>query len=436
MLGNTIMAFPYGNFSISTIPPSHILSSGLLPFIKEHINMLTFTLKTIWTQVVANMQLLWWLFTRVYSVLNYFISLLLFLTALFYLLTLSSAHGNYEPYNKILFMFQAAPHINIESHIRRAIEQVFESSIKIALFHGMWCWLTYNLFGCSLTYTTSLTMASVAVTALIGTYWLSLPAVLQLWLFSNRPVHALLLFLLHLGATWFVDPLIYGQIEGSHHYVTGLSVVGGLYFLGLEGVIIGPMLLCTILIFLEIFREYTTVAPNAPLEQAPSGANLASSGGGGGNNGGGTGASSSGSSATATASSGLSASGTNGGGALRKPSIAVAVPTNGSGSGNSSSSNNVAVASNSTATAKSKSRKRKPSQMKLHVVPSEAGESVQDAGYDEDDESGGDGVPDSDDEDVLLGTRRKSRRPFDRTSPYASPRDPKKAAAALVAAAR
>jgi predicted PurR-regulated permease PerM len=206
--------------------------------------------------VITNMQLVWWLFTRVYSVFNYFISLLLFLTALFYLLTLSSAHGNYEPYNKILFMFEGAPHVNIENHIRRAIEQVFESSLKIALFHGMWCWLTYTVFGCSLTYTTSLTMASVAVTALIGTYWLSLPAVLQLWLYSNRPIHALVLFLLHLGATWFVDPVIYGQIQGSHHYVTGLSVVGGLYFLGLEGVIIGPMLLCAILIFAQVFRDY------------------------------------------------------------------------------------------------------------------------------------------------------------------------------------
>ena len=43
-----------------------------------------------------------------------------------------------------------------------------------------------------------------------------------------------------------------GGIESSHHYVTGLSVVGGLYFFGVQGVLIGPMLVCALLVFRKI----------------------------------------------------------------------------------------------------------------------------------------------------------------------------------------
>eukprot|EP01094_Clydonella_sp_ATCC50884_P001797 TRINITY_DN11349_c0_g1_i1.p1 TRINITY_DN11349_c0_g1~~TRINITY_DN11349_c0_g1_i1.p1 ORF type:complete len:879 (+),score=305.11 TRINITY_DN11349_c0_g1_i1:688-3324(+) len=255
-------AAPSGGQGSKWGPGVHALLSGVmgvLPFVREHVNTLMFTVNAVIGQIMLNMRILWWCFGQVHSVVNFLVSLILFLMTLFQLLTSSTADGTYQPYNWLLFMLdeQGSTRHHVEQSIHQAIEEVFETSFKIALFHGLWCWLTYTLFQCSIPYVTSLLMACFAVTALIGTYWLSIPAVLELWLFRNKPIHAFVLFVLHLSAVWVFDPIIYGQIQGSHYYVTGLSVVGGVYFLGVEGVVIGPMLLCGILIFGKLFKQFS-----------------------------------------------------------------------------------------------------------------------------------------------------------------------------------
>ena len=48
----------------------------------------------------------------------------------------------------------------------------------------------------------------------VGSYWVTLPAVLELWLIEGRPLVALLLFLLSLVPVFYVDTLINSEIEG------------------------------------------------------------------------------------------------------------------------------------------------------------------------------------------------------------------------------
>ena len=65
-------------------------------------------------------------------------------------------------------------------------------------------------------FTIFLTLALAAVAGaipFIGTYWASLPAVVELWLVQDDPALAIVFLCLHILPTMFVDYIIYGDSE-------------------------------------------------------------------------------------------------------------------------------------------------------------------------------------------------------------------------------
>lgn len=74
-------------------------------------------------------------------------------------------------------------------------------------------------------------------------------------LYRRNVLGATFIFVMHVCLLW-IDPLLMERIEYAHPYLTGMSIVLGLTQFGLNGAIIGPLLVCLTTWSLEVIAFY------------------------------------------------------------------------------------------------------------------------------------------------------------------------------------
>ncbi|PZC80826.1 hypothetical protein B5X24_HaOG213813 [Helicoverpa armigera] len=74
---------------------------------------------------------------------------------------------------------------------------------------------------------------------------------------------SLLLLIAQAAPIAFLDAAVYAEIkDGGHPYVTGLAIAGGIFYLGPEGAILGPLLLCCIMVVLNLSSTFLRDTPS------------------------------------------------------------------------------------------------------------------------------------------------------------------------------
>ncbi|CAH2983459.1 unnamed protein product [Chilo suppressalis] len=241
--------------------------SGIVAWVQANVGTLSAIATSIWAPLASNVSLLAGsvgAFTSLLlcgggAIINMFINLIVFFTTLFYLL--ASSNALYKPV-EVITQIQPnfGPRLGIALSV--AINQVFRASFKMALFYGLWTWLVHNFFGAKVVYLPSVLAAVLGAAPFLGPYLAGLPAALDVWL-QGRPMSALLLPIAQAAPIAFLDAAVYAEIkDGGHPYVTGLAIAGGIFYLGPEGAILGPLLLCCLMVVLNLSSTFLRDTPS------------------------------------------------------------------------------------------------------------------------------------------------------------------------------
>ncbi|ORZ36647.1 hypothetical protein BCR44DRAFT_73368 [Catenaria anguillulae PL171] len=140
----------------------------------------------------------------------------------------------------------ADPDMLLTRSLEDNIISVLVCTAKLTTFHSLLTWLTFSAFGIELTYISTFATALLSIVPLVPPMWIAVPAALSLYWVHARMWSALALLAIHVYAAWFVDTAFFAEIPDVNPYFSALAFILGLWAFGLEGLVLGPLLMSVV----------------------------------------------------------------------------------------------------------------------------------------------------------------------------------------------
>ncbi|QQP38913.1 Transmembrane protein C9orf5like, partial [Caligus rogercresseyi] len=217
-------------------------------FAQENMGMITSVLEHAWGLLKGNLGIMLSLLAELLSVLlnsgsglfNFILGLVVYFTALFYLL--SASDRSYIPL--VVISELSVMGDDFAMAMNKAIKSVFIITFKMASFYGLWTYLTHTLFSASIVMVPVLAATFLAAVPLAGQYLVAIPAALELIFAKERLGSAFLLVLCHFAPMCLVDASIYAEVKrGIHPWITGLTIYG-------------PLIVCAVYVVLTVYTGF------------------------------------------------------------------------------------------------------------------------------------------------------------------------------------
>uniref|UniRef100_A0A1I7XRY3 Transmembrane protein 245 n=1 Tax=Heterorhabditis bacteriophora TaxID=37862 RepID=A0A1I7XRY3_HETBA len=256
---------------LKSVTDLHALREEITLIIKENIDTLVGVASSIWAIVAVNLAFASSLVAAFaglilgfgMDILNLLIEMIVFLTMVYYLL--SASRRRWLPLEWASGLTEATTSANgayeIAGAIEHAIFGVFVLSSKMAVFYALYTYFIHSLFDLNVVFVPSMLASLFAAVPIMPPYIVCIFGVFELWLVRGENAAAFIFAIMSFAPQMFADTTFYREIKSSHPYVTGLAIIGGIYWLGLQGAIIGPIILCSFLVLVNVFMQF--VRPNA-----------------------------------------------------------------------------------------------------------------------------------------------------------------------------
>jgi predicted PurR-regulated permease PerM len=203
----------------------HIAMNGLRHYVwheakhivYDNLETILSILKTLWTMNFSIVvSLLMTLSSIIFSGSTLVLNFIVFITTLFYLLAYSE--DQYLPFDCLMSILPNAMTSSAQNDyadtFTRVIQSVFHASLRRACFYGLYTWLILSVFGMKIIILPSVLGALIGAVPFVGTYWVGLPAILQLWLIENSLFSAIVALVLLILPPFLIDSMINSEIEG------------------------------------------------------------------------------------------------------------------------------------------------------------------------------------------------------------------------------